>query len=178
MVVEAGSPLTCSRPAADPEAGGGGQNPSQEAGEHEHSRCTFWSGGREDRVPLSSEAERGLLPFLPYSGLSALDEAHHHWGGQIQVRTSPRSTSQMHLDAVWHTPGHLWSSQADSDIIPYKSLPTIRLPWDCLHQSGFHRCLCSQLSRGLFRPGPLTVSKALFRNVPTWCLRLQFNEQA
>ena len=50
----------------------------REAGERMHSRCTFWSGGREHRVPLSSQAERGLLPFLLYSGLSALDEAHPH----------------------------------------------------------------------------------------------------
>ena len=78
--MEDGSPLTCSQPAADPGArgGGAGQSLSQEAQEHKHSRCTFWFKGREARVLLSSQAERGLLPFLLYSGLSALDEAHPH----------------------------------------------------------------------------------------------------
>lgn len=46
-----------------PGAGGVGQSPSQEAQEREHSRCTFWSKGREDRVLLSSQAERGYSSF-------------------------------------------------------------------------------------------------------------------
>ena len=119
-----------------------------------------------------------LLPFLLYSGLSALDEAHPHWGGQIRCEPHPEAPHRCTQNVVWHTAWCPWSSQAASDISPYKSLPTLRLLWHCLQQPCFHRCLCSGLPRGLFRPGILTVSKALFRNVLMWCPRLQFNQKA
>ena len=61
--MEAGNPLTCSQSTADAGAGGGDQNPSQEAGDCEHSRCTFWSRGREAWVLLSSQVERDYSPF-------------------------------------------------------------------------------------------------------------------
>ena len=126
-VMEAGSPLTCGQPTTDPGAGGVGRNPSREAREHEHSRCTFWSWGREIGS-RSTAGRRGVTP------LSAVFRPQRTGRGPPSPGRAD-SGSNLTQKPLTDAPGMLFSTQLVA-CGPVKLMVT-SVPTRVSHQSDF-----------------------------------------